>query len=88
MTAHPTRTPFTKSKKSRRGKLQKNMQRVFWSGRVRPTADRRRGSELAFCVKMGSSEFKKSLHEFIISLVEKVYVAALLAVLKGAIHWV
>ena len=31
------------------------MQRVFWSGRVRLSADRRRGSELAFCAKIGSS---------------------------------
>ena len=30
-------------------------------GRVRLSADRRRGSELGFCVKMGSSEVKKSL---------------------------
>ena len=31
-------------------------------GRVRLSADRRRGSELAFCAKMGSSEFVKSDH--------------------------
>ena len=29
-------------------------------GRVRLSADRRRGSELVFCAKMGSSEFVKS----------------------------
>ena len=31
--SEPPETPFSKSKKSRRGKSQKNMQRVFLAGR-------------------------------------------------------
>ena len=59
-TAHPNRTPFTKSKNHGGGNFKKYA-KGFLVGARPPTADRRRGSELAFCTKMGSSECVKSL---------------------------
>ena len=41
------------------------MQRVFWSGRVRACPHRRRGSELHFLLKMGSSFVVKILQDLI-----------------------
>ena len=45
------KTPFSFSKKSRRGKLQKNMQRVFLAGRSTACRARRRGLVQHFVLK-------------------------------------
>ena len=56
----PPANPFSAKKKFGGGKSQKKAKGA--AGRARPpTANRRRGSELAFCSKMGSSERVKSL---------------------------
>ena len=59
-TTPPPATPFsTKKRNSAGGESQKAKGAT---GGARPALlDRRRGSELGFCAKMGSSEFKKSL---------------------------
>jgi len=55
--------PFPNSKKKFGGGNLRKRQRGWLVGRVRACPHRRRGSELAFCAKMGSSERVKSLQE-------------------------
>ena len=63
--ANRQKNPFSFSKKSRRGKSQKHMQRVFLAGRVPALAGTGGGAWLLrwLSVKMSSSECVKSLHK-------------------------
>ena len=57
----PTRTPFTFSKKITAGEITKKYAKGFLVGARPPFGGQAARLRLAFCAKMGSSEFKKSL---------------------------